>query len=240
MGTRENAMGSTSISYESIMTRNPAFIPQDTHQVELISQYHFSGIPLVQLNVVYALNGVNTLQGSIASFATNIYRDQQFSLQYGRKLNKKLRIGIGTLFHLEQVPNHSSYYSTLLRVGTNYQITKVLNISFFTQNYLQTSVIEQNNVESTKSNEMIIGLNYHKDRFQFVGEYQIKLGEGTWFRLGGEYFVNRYFHVQVGWHSQNGLGFGTRVLVQNYSIGIASSYQEYLGWSPHFSLAYGF
>lgn len=242
IGTQENSLGMSSISYQSITTRNPAFYAfQENKAIYVYSQYHFSNVPVLNLTLAYPLKKGKVMQFSCSSFSTDFYKDQQFSFGYGQKIGKKLAFGIALQNQLTQIPFYNSYHTWQLSMGATYLLTDKMNLSFMAKIALLNDVYQtENNQLNLTENELNVGFSYHQEKWEFVTEIQQIVTQAMILKAGIDYFLNENFSCQVGWNSQQRWGFGTQISVNSYKIGTAVNYQHLIGFVPHLSLQYDF
>lgn len=242
IGTRENSLGMSSISYQSITTQNPAFYAfQENKAIYLYSQYHFSGMPVLNLTLAYPLKQGKVIQFSCSSFSTDFYKDQQFSLGYGQKIGEKLILGISLQNQLIQIPSYYSHHVWKLSIGCTYLLTDKINVSFMTKISLLNDVYQTENEQRNLSeNQLNIGFSYHQPKWQFVSEIQQIITQSMILKAGINYFLNENFSCQIGCNSQQHWGVGTEISLNSYKIGTTINYQNLIGFVPHLSLQYDF
>lgn len=237
-GTKENALGTSCISFKSVFTHNPAWY---AHQREvgigMYYQYHFSDVPIVHLSFLYPLKEGKTLQTSFSSFSTEFYKNQQITVGYGQKIGEKLSLGMVLTTNFIHIPNYQQNQQIQLGLGTNYQLTKALNIAF-TGNVFVLNKVQIERELTTLHNTMQLGILYHQKKYDMVVEISQTTHQKLIAKVGLNYFLYDHFSLQTGINTQGIWGGGFQLLYKNYQIGMSANYQYLLGLTPHFSITY--
>ncbi len=237
-GTRENALGTSCISFKSVFTHNPAWYAQQKEVgIGVYSQYHFSGTPIVNLTFLYPFQYHKTLQASLSSFSTTFYKEQQFTLGYGQQVGEKLNIGAILTTNLIHIPNYQQNRQVQLGIGTSYQLSKTL-IASFVGDFLVINQVQLERENESAQHKMQLGFLYHQKEYEIIAELSQTTNQKLISKVGLNYFLHDYFSIQTGVNTQGTLGGGFQFLYKNYQIGVSTNYQHLLGLTPHFSIVY--
>jgi hypothetical protein len=199
---------------------------------------------LKELNVKTAGLVIPLKKGTIGlkinSFGYNIYQESLYGVAYALKLSSKFSMGIG--LNYESVNINADGYSR--RAGVTSELSVLAKLSEKVQlathiyNPTRTQLFEYNNERvPTIFN---LGACYNFDqKAKFVCEVEKDIDFNPVFKAGIEYEPSSNIYLRVGASNQPALySFGFGFKLKQLNVDIASSYHNFLGFSPQVSICY--
>lgn len=241
MDARSFSMGGTSsldLGTAALFT-NPAGLATAQEFSAIATAQNQFLLPELQSAGLAALLPTNTGNFGIkaASFGSQAYRENQFSLAYGRQLSRRFRLGAELIYWNNSIPEYGTRGYLTFALGIQSQLSKVFSVGA----YLYNPFRAERNAEELTHSILQLGLSYQpSEKLNMVAEVEKDIDHPANFRAGIDYAINDFIALRLGLGTAPSLfsfGFSIRILPQ-VKIDIATSRHEILGFSPGFSLIY--
>lgn len=172
-----------------------------------------------------------------AAFGSQAYRENLFSLAYGRQLSQRFRLGAELIYWNNSIPEYGTQGYLTFALGIQSQLSKQVSVAAYLYNPIRA---ERNDEELTYS-VLQLGVAYQpSEQLNIVAEVEKDIDHPANFKAGIEYALNDLIALRLGIGTAPSLfsfGFSIQIFPQ-IQVDIASSRHEILGFSPGFSLIY--
>lgn len=183
--------------------------------------------------------GIVSLGGHM--FGGEGFRTYKVGMGYSLKLADKLAAGIQLNYIGLSLPEGYGSKSTISgAIGLLADITDKWNVGFSVFNLNRAKLTEFE--DDRFSTVARLGSSYKfSDKFLLAVELEKDVEHPARIKSGVEYQVVKQFYLRGGFNTEPMEGsFGIGYTIKGISMNIGSSYHQILGWSPHFSISYGF
>lgn len=172
-----------------------------------------------------------------AAFGSQAYRENQFSLAYGRQLSRQFRLGAELIYWNNSIPEYGTRGYLTFALGIQSQLSEEFSVAAYIYNPIRT----ERNAEELTHSIMQLGLSYQpSEKLNLVAEVEKDVDHPANFRAGVDYSINDLIGLRLGLGTGPSIfsfGFSIQILPQ-IRVDIATSRHEILGFSPAFSLIY--
>ncbi len=243
LGARNIALGNTLLTQDDILSasKNIAKLSSiNFFTIGIATSNHFSlkevqhslitlGIPLLK----------NTLALELSTYGFILYREIQIGIAYSIKFSPQFSLGLKLNYqNLTLAENLGSSGSFYPDIGSNYRFNDKIELGVLFKNITLTKIHETG--RQTWPVVSIVGIKYSINTLvQMHLESAIELDHSISIRYGLEYQVHSILLLRAGINSQPAsFTFGFGLILKNFKIDLASSYQSTLGFSPALSIRY--
>jgi hypothetical protein len=240
-GAAANAMGGTGITridLFSALNNQAALGFLESIQFGVFAEQRFVGVGIGNYAGAVALpTGSGTFAASINSFGYAMYRDTRIGLGYGRKLSDHFSIGIQVDYVGTSIPEYGSASTVVVEAGLMAKPSPKWQIAAHAYNFTQSTIGE---LEERLASVMSLGVRYSSsERLALAVEIGKDIQYGPDVHAGIEYTLADALVARAGFATNPaavaiGLGFNLSKL----HVDVGSSYNRYLGLSPHTSLVH--
>lgn len=180
-----------------------------------------------------------TLGLNLRYFGYQLYNEQKIGLAYGKKLGKRLAIGVQLDYFRTHIGNDYGTAQTVsFEIGFYSKLTDKLELGAHIFNPTATEI--GNDYPEKIPVAFKFGVLYHvDDRLRLATEAEKILDKKTNYKFGLEYEIGPYFISRIGLATQPTLftfGFGLRYKKLVFDIG--TGYHQTLGFTPAISLLF--
>jgi hypothetical protein len=165
--------------------------------------------------------------------------DQKFSLGYGRLFGKNLLTGISLVYVFRKAGDQSKpVHQVSYELGTIVLISEKFKLAFVTFNPFQ--LYFKSEEYASLPSIFTLGLSYqYNSSLAFHTQIEKDLDLPLAYKIGMEYFFNKYFIIRGGIRGfPFSWSFGTAIRSNSFLIEFASSYHQFLGFTPNVTLQY--
>lgn len=235
------AMGSVGVSYGGphSLWRNQAGMTQLTGPTLIAAgeqRFLLAEIRSLSAGAVYPTSS-GAFGLSLNYFGFDAFNQQQIGLAYGRKLFEELSIGARFLYLNTRIPEYGQSGYLTFEVGLLATLLPELQLGVHIHNPLQLEVVENEALPAifclglawTPSEKVLVSVEVEKDI-----DFPVRTKVGAHYQLIDE------LSLRIGVGSNPSLvSFGAGYLLENgLSFNLATSYHQYLGFTPGFDLIY--
>lgn len=172
-----------------------------------------------------------------ASYGFDAYREGQFSLAYSRMLNANLSLGGEIIYWHQHIPAYRSAGFLTFALGFQARLSPTLQAGAQLYNPIRARVTE----DETTFSSLQIGLLYQpSEQLDILAEVYKDLDFPAEIKAGIDYWIDPRLALRLGIGTapvRISFGLGIQVF-PGWAIDMAASRQEFLGFSPGFSLRY--
>jgi hypothetical protein len=242
-GARNLALGNTFIAQKDIISasQNIAKLSSiEGFSAALTSKNNFMIKSLQESMLCMAFplfKGFAAINYSVFGF--RLYRESALSLSYAMSLSPSLSIGIKVLGNFIFISeNQKRAFSIYPNAGLNYILNDKLEFGFLLSNLSLSKKIKQ--TLYTWPVTITFGTIYHlNDKLTSAIDLSLNIEEKSILALGIEYQVNSFLYLRTGLHSfPASISMGMGIKRKDISFDFASSYQNFLGFTPSISLRF--
>jgi hypothetical protein len=242
-GARNNALGSSFLTQTDIISAsnnisqlsylNSFSIGLTTHNNYLLKELQYSqiaiGIPLFKSNLALAFS----------TYGFHLYHEYKFSIAFAKQLSPQFSLGLKLNYHLfyfgENLGRSGIIYPD---IAASYRFSKKIELGVLFQNITLAKKHETWKQIWPVSSQL--GLKYKLNSLtKLFLEGALYLENNFNLRSGLEYHVHRILSLRVGIESNPAsFSFGFGILLRQFHLDFATSYQSTLGFRPSISIRY--
>jgi hypothetical protein len=174
-------------------------------------------------------------------FGNNLYRSNRMGLGYSLKLTDKLFAGVQLNYQTLRITNYLDKGTLTGELGILAKINEKVTFGIAVFNINRAKLVSFQ--DDRFSTYMRIGVLYHvSSKVLLLGEFEKELSSKLRPKGALEYEVSNRFFLRLGASGNPielsfGAGYG---LKNGLKLDLGSSWNQLLGWSPHFGLNYTF
>ena len=233
-GAKGAAMGNASVGFsgiESVWSNQAGLASINKWVVNLTAENRFLSSELNQyyLATAYATpSGVFAL--SAKYFGFDAYNEQKIGLAYARKLFENLSIGVQFDYLNTRIKEYGNNSWISFELGLQSQIFSNLTLGAHVFNPVKIEITENENLPTI----LRIGFTYKaSNKINLVAEIEKDINFPFRFKGGIEYQLADPFFLRFGVGTNPVLvSFGVGYRINNIQFDAASSYHQFLGFSP--------
>lgn len=241
-GARGLAMGGTGLNAQDVHAAwgNPAGLSNLEHLgFSFYGEQRFTLAELKQVSAVAAMpvgknGGVALVLGY---YGFDAYNEQRIGLAYGRKLSEKISIGTQLYSWNTRIPEYGNKTALSFELGIQVKINQQVSMGGKLINPVRISVIDEEYLPTVMS----VGLLYQPAKgISIAAEAEKDVLHPLRIRIGIEYNLLEALDLRLGIvtnETQLSFGFGYR-LKEHWQLNFATSYHQYLGFTPGIGLIY--
>jgi hypothetical protein len=183
---------------------------------------------------------IGTFGLSVNYYGYNLYNETKVGLAYARKFGTKFSIGIQFDYLRFFIAENGQKNLFTLEAGFQYKPWKVVTFATHIYNPIPYKI---DKVFNERLPTIVkLGIGYEPSpKVLLAVEYQQDINHKPQFKGGIEYRPIKYLHLRTGVQTTPfSFSFGLGTNVKGLRIDAGSSYHPVLGFTPQFSLMYGF
>lgn len=179
--------------------------------------------------------GIFTMYSGYQSFI-----DQKASIGYGRPFGDNVLAGLSLVYVYQKAGENTPVHQLSYDLGTMVVLSKKINLAFATFNPFQ--LYYKSKAYATLPSIFRIGLSYqYSQAFHIHSEIEKDLDLSPMVKIGMEYIIRELFFIRFGVKGfPVSYSFGAAFRQQGFLFEFASSYHQYLGFTPNLSLQFDF
>ncbi len=245
LGGRSAAMGGASLNQIDIWSAENnlgamAFYDQVSVGAYYSNSYLVKELALKSLVATYPLKN-STIGLSLSQFGYQFYQENKIGLAYGLKLSDKFGLGVQlNYFNLKIGEGYGSKNQITAKIGLFTKITDEFSLAATISNPTRSKLVDYK--DERLPTEFQLGLNYEfSDKLNTSIQFSKDIDFDPQFHFGIEYQALEMLYLRAGIASkpiESSFGFG--LLLKDFQLDFASSFESNLGFSPKISLAYTF
>jgi hypothetical protein len=237
-------LGAYSINHSDIFsfTANQASLAQ--LKTDAVAVYGERRFLLNELNSFSGVAGVVTSSGNFGLKATysgfSEYNESQLGLAYGRKLGKKIDVGVQFNYNSFRMSSYGNAAAISFEVGTVFHITEKLHAGIHINNPVGGKFGKAQ--EEKLSSVYTAGFGYEaSEKFFFSTEIVKEEDQPVNVNTGLQYKIIPQLFARMGVSSATSSGWlGVGMQLRSFRIDVSASYHQQLGITPGLLLLYNF
>lgn len=238
-GARGLSMGGAGLSFTGIHAAwsNPAGLSElDGLSAALYGEQRFA---LTDLRQISAVGAIPTSSGTfglvVGYYGLSAYNEQRIGLVYARKLADKLRLGLQLYNFNTRIQDYGNKSLISFELGLQMDVSKQVSLAFRAANPVRIAIVDEEYLPTVLS----IGFKYQPGELvTFLAEVEKDILFPARVRFGLEYQIIKTLFLRAGVATDPSvLSFGIGYeLKDNIQLEFATSYHQYLGFTPGISV----
>ena len=208
--------------------------------VSILRPFFLKGLNQATLAYVQPLPKIHSAALSLSTIHFGDYANNLIASTYAFTIYNKFHFATRLNLHQLSITNYLNTKTVFLDIGFQTPISEKLYFGAVVRNINQAHVINENN--NVLPTTLSVGTTYRpSDKVLLTADIQKTSSFDASYRLGIEYLPIEYFKIRIG-ASNAPITFnvGIGYIYKKLSFDIATQHHELLGFSPIFSVGYGF